>query len=69
LLAGRTIVPEFVQSQVRPDMLGPAVLAALDGSGAIPDWYDVCADIHRQLRCDASTAAAREVLELVRGTM
>jgi lipid-A-disaccharide synthase len=66
LLAGRRIVPEFVQEQVRPEVLGPAVLAALDGSGLPPDWYDVCAAIHRQLRCDASTAAAREVLDLIR---
>jgi len=67
-LAGRKIVPEFVQDQVRADVLGPAVLAALDGTGLPPDWYDVCTAIHRQLRCDASKAAAREVLELVRGT-
>jgi lipid-A-disaccharide synthase len=68
LLAGRQIVPEFVQDQVRPDVLGPAVLGALDGTGLPPDWYDVCTAIHRELRCDASKAAAREVLELVRGT-
>jgi len=68
LLAGRQIVPEFVQDQVRADVLGPAVLAALDGTGLPPDWYDVCTAIHRQLRCDASQRAAREVLELVRGT-
>ena len=67
LLAGRQIVPEFVQEQVRPDVLGPAVLAALDGTGLPPDWYDLATAIHRQLRCDASKAAAREVLELVRG--
>jgi lipid-A-disaccharide synthase len=68
LLAGRQIVPEFVQAQVRPEVLGPAVLAALDGTGLTADWYDVCTAIHRQLRCDASKTAAREVLELVRGT-
>ena len=67
LLAGRTIVPEFIQQQVRPEVLGPAVLGALDGTGLVPGWYDVFTQIHRQLRCDASTAAAREVLELVRG--
>jgi lipid-A-disaccharide synthase len=65
-LAGRRIVPEFVQEQVRADVLGPAVLAALDGTGLPADWYDVCTAIHRQLRCDASKAAAREVLDLIR---
>jgi lipid-A-disaccharide synthase len=68
LLAGRALVPEFVQGQVRPEVLGPAVLGALDGSGLAPGWYDSFADIHRQLRCDASASAAREVLALVRGS-
>jgi lipid-A-disaccharide synthase len=67
LLAGRTLVPEFVQGQVRPEVLGPAVLAALDGTGLAPGWYDAFTAIHRQLRCDASVSAAREVLDLVRG--
>jgi lipid-A-disaccharide synthase len=67
LLAGRTLVPEFVQNDVRPEVLGPAVLGALEGTGLAPGWYDAFADIHRQLRCDASASAAREVLALVRG--
>jgi lipid-A-disaccharide synthase len=67
LLAGTTLVPEFIQQQVRPDLLGPAVLAALDGTGLKAGWYDAFTDIHRQLRCDASASAAREVLELIRG--
>ncbi len=66
LLAGRTIVPEFVQQQVRPEVLGPAVLGALNGTALAPGWYDAFAEIHRQLRCDASASAAREVLALVR---
>ena len=68
LLAGRSLVPEFVQGQVRAEVLGPAVLAALDGTGVAAGWYDAFADIHRQLRCDASASAAREVLALVRGS-
>lgn len=67
LLAGRSLVPEFVQGQVRADVLGPAVLGALDGTTLVPGWYDSFSEVHRQLRRDASTAAAREVLELVRG--
>ena len=67
LLAGRALVPEFVQGDVRPDVLGPAVLAALDGTGLKPGWYDAFTEIHRQLRCNASASAAREVLTLVRG--
>jgi lipid-A-disaccharide synthase len=67
LLAGRALVPEFVQGDVRPEVLGPAVLAALDGTGLTPGWYDAFTEIHRQLRRDASASAAREVLALVRG--
>jgi lipid-A-disaccharide synthase len=66
LLAGRALVPEFVQGQVRPDVLGPAVLGALDGTGLASGWYDAFADIHRQLRRGASATAAREVLALAR---
>ena len=68
LLAGRSVVPEFVQAQVRPDVLGPALLRHLDGHPLDPDWYDVFAGIHRQLRRGASAAAAQAVLELLRGT-
>ncbi len=68
LLAGRGLVPEFVQNEVRADVLGPAVLGALDGSRLASGWYDAFADIHRQLRCDASASAAREVLALLQGS-
>jgi lipid-A-disaccharide synthase len=68
LLAGRTLVPEFVQAQVRAEVLGPAVERFLDGDPLDPDWYDAFGRIHEQLRRGGSGAAAREVLELVRGT-
>jgi lipid-A-disaccharide synthase len=67
LLAGRGVVQEFVQDQVRPEVLGPALLPLLDGQELERGWYDAFTTIHRQLRCDASTTAAREVLDLVRG--
>jgi lipid-A-disaccharide synthase len=66
LLAGRGLVPEFVQAQVRADVLGPVLCDFIDGNSPVPDWYDAFTSIHRQLRCDASATAAREVLDLVR---
>jgi lipid-A-disaccharide synthase len=66
LLAGRELVPEFVQSEVRADVLGPVLLDFLDAKLPAAGWYDSFAAIHRQLRCDASAAAAREVLELLK---
>src|SRR5690606_38133685 len=65
LLAGRALVPEFVQDQVRPEVLGPALLGCLYGEGLDPDWYDAFDPIHRQLRGDANVAAAEAVLELL----
>jgi lipid-A-disaccharide synthase len=65
LLAGRQVVPEYLQDDVRPDVLGPAVLAQLER----PDRADLVATftgIHETLRCDASARAADAVLELLR---
>jgi lipid-A-disaccharide synthase len=66
LLAGRPLVPEFYQRQVRAEALGPAVLAQLER----PDLAELTgafADIHRALRRDASARAAEAILELVAG--
>ena len=66
LLAGRPLVPEFFQEQVRPDVLGPALLEQLDrpDRAALVDEFG---RIHGMLRCDASRRAAEAVLELVAG--
>jgi lipid-A-disaccharide synthase len=64
LLAGRALAPEYVQDDVRPGVLGPALLAALerqDRSEAIA----VMRDIHERLRRGGSDAAAEAVLALV----
>lgn len=65
LLAGRSIVPEFVQAQVRPDILGPAVLSCLDGHALDADWQREFSRIHEQLRCGASASAADAIVELL----
>lgn len=64
LLAGRRLVPEFFQEQVRPDVLGPALLEQLerpDGAALV----DAFGEIHRQLRQDASARAAEAILGLL----
>jgi len=64
LLAGRPLVPEFFQEEVRPDVLGPALLGQLerpDRAGLV----EAFSDIHRTLRRDASRRAAEAVLELL----
>ncbi len=65
LLAGRGVVPELLQENVQPERLGAALLEYLEGRPPVADWYDVFADIHRELRRDASAQAASAVLELL----
>jgi lipid-A-disaccharide synthase len=67
LLAGRELVAEYVQGQVRPEILGPAVLGCLDGRMHGGDWRAEFDRIHDQLRRGASQTAARAVLELAQG--
>ena len=63
LLARRALVPEYFQEQVRPDVLGPAVLAQLErpDRDALAQAFEA---IHVSLRRDASERAAEAVLEL-----
>ena len=64
LLAGRPLVPEFFQEQVRPEVLGPAVLGQLER----PDRDELgraFEAIHLSLRREASQRAAEAVLELI----
>jgi lipid-A-disaccharide synthase len=66
LLAGRALVPEFFQAEVRAEVLGPAVLGQLERPDlpALADAFDA---IHRSLRRDASARAAEAILDLVAG--
>jgi lipid-A-disaccharide synthase len=64
LLAGRRIVPEYFNEQVRAEILGPAVLDQLTR----PDRADLeaaFASIHQQLRRNASAQAADAIVELL----
>jgi lipid-A-disaccharide synthase len=65
LLGGRELVAEFVQGQVRPEILGPAMLDCLEGRMPDPDWRARFEAIHERLRCGADRAAGAAVLELI----
>jgi len=64
LLAGRALVPEFYNEQVRADILGPAVLAQLerDDRAVLEESFK---QIHLQLRQNASEQAAQAIVELL----
>lgn len=64
LLAGKQMVPEFYNEQVRADVLGPAVLAQLRRADRAALEHSF-AQIHQQLRQNASEQAARAIVELL----
>ncbi len=57
LLAGRRIVPEFLQDEVRPERLGPAVLRLLERGLPVETGWEFHR-IHRELRSGRKSAAA-----------
>jgi lipid-A-disaccharide synthase len=64
LLAGRAIVPEYFNDDVRPDVLGPAILKQLareDRASLVQTF----AQIHETLRRDASSRAADAIVDLL----
>jgi lipid-A-disaccharide synthase len=65
LLAGRRLVPEFVQGQVSPRILGPVLLDCFAGRQPGPGWQHEFERIHARLRGGGSETAARAILDLV----
>ena len=67
LLAGRRVVDEYVQDQVQPEVLAPAVLRALDDESRRLELEALFREIHLTLRLNASERAAEAVLALADG--
>jgi len=65
VLAQEEMVPEVLQDDVRPEVLGPLVLKALEDDAYRQRVRQVFADIGEALRCNASERAADAVLELL----
>lgn len=61
LLAGRALVPEFLQTEVRSELLGPPLLELLTSPGARAAQVEVFETLHERLRCDADRQAADAV--------
>lgn len=65
LLAGRQVVPEFFNEDVRAEVLGPAVLEQLERADR-DELVQTFASIHETLRQDASARAADAIVKLMR---
>lgn len=64
ILADRELVPEFMQSAARPDLLARAVMGCLTNQAARQDQLVTFAELHKQLKANASVNAANSVLKL-----
>lgn len=64
LLAGRALVPEYFNEQVRAEVLGPAVMQQVERADRA-ELVHTFSCIHEQLRRDASARAADAIVELI----
>jgi lipid-A-disaccharide synthase len=67
LLADRRVVGEYFQEQIEPESLGAELLMWLDDERRRADLEQEFVKLHLELKRDASSRAARAILELVRG--
>jgi lipid-A-disaccharide synthase len=65
LLAGRQIVPEYLDDQVRAEILGPALIEQLERADRA-QLVQTFTHIHETLRRDASSRAAQAIIDLLR---
>ena len=65
VLAGRRVVPEFLQRDCRPEILGPAVLRWLSDGQAVRDLELEFTRIHALLQPPPAETVARAVLNVI----
>jgi lipid-A-disaccharide synthase len=64
LLAGKPVVKEFIQDDITPEVLGAEVLRLIEDPSHAQELTSVFAQIHDELRQDASRVAADAVFEI-----
>jgi lipid-A-disaccharide synthase len=65
LLAGRPLVAELIQHEASAENLGREVLALLDDPARVGELTRTFAELHAELRRDASHSAAQAVLQII----
>ncbi|WP_019530511.1 lipid-A-disaccharide synthase [Dasania marina] len=65
LLANEQLVPEVLQDDVRPEMLGPLVLEALQNQAKRDVLDKRFTELHQELKRDASARAAEVLLKMI----
>jgi lipid-A-disaccharide synthase len=64
LLANRPVVKEFIQGDITPEALGREILRLIENPSHAQELTSVFAQIHDELRQDASRMAADAVFEV-----
>jgi lipid-A-disaccharide synthase len=67
LLAGRALVPEFLQEQVTGEALGDALLREMGDPAHVHELLEQFDTVHRALRRGGAALAAQAVIECARG--
>ncbi len=67
LLAGKRLVPELLQDQATVEGIGQELLSIFSNPEASARLVETFADLHRQLKADASAVAASHLSKLVAG--
>ncbi len=65
LLANKSLVPEFLQDQATAENLASALLDILRAPNKVVDMQQAFVEIHKDIRRDASRAAARAIIDLL----
>jgi lipid-A-disaccharide synthase len=65
ILARESLVPELIQQEVSGESLAAAANRWLDDAGAVGALQARFAELHSELRCDASARAASAVARLL----
>lgn len=65
LLAGKCIMPEFIQSDVQAEKMGKVILAYLQSPESIQALLPIFQEIHHSLRRNAGESAAQAIEQLI----
>lgn len=65
LLAGRDLVPEFIQEQINPAAMAEKVLEYLHNKTQSQELVEIFSKLHHELQRDASQVSAQAVTELI----
>ena len=65
LLAGKELVPEYLQHDCRPELMGKAIMKWLEDKNSVINLVGEFRNIHDQIRLESSDIAATTVLEII----